>query len=273
VFELLAYSKASGGASADQDMVAATDPDYSTRSNHYILTEQYNLLGAAFVSATALRANVKVPTWNAISLFNIWPVMASATIPSPPAMAWFTHAPPPLPMNEEIQIQQTDNASETGRAFLWLAPGNWNANLPAGSLLIPVRFTVTFTTTTNAWGGPIAMTFEQSLRGGVYSVVGAQVQCTAGDAFRLIFPRARMYMGRKMRPGFLCQSAIGDLEEVRIYSNPFYLGEWGRFHTFEPPQFEIFASTGASRAIEGRLWLVYLGGDMGQLNAWAAGGA
>lgn len=271
MFELLAYSKASGGASADQDMVAAVDPDYSTRSSHYIFTEQYKMIAAAFLSATALRANLKVPTWNAISLFNIWPVMANATVPSPPSVMWLLDNPPPVPMNEEFQIQQTDNASETGRAYIWIAPANWNANLPAGSMTICVRATVTFTTTTNAWGGPIALNFEQSLRGGVYSVIGAQVQCTAGDAFRLIFPRARMYNGRKMRPGWLCQSAIGDIEEPRLLMTPFALGEWGRFHTFEPPQFEVFASTGGSRTMEVRLWLVYLGGDMNNLNAWAAG--
>ena len=93
--------------------------------------------------------------------------------------------------------------------------------------------------------------------------------------FRFNFPRARAYNGRKMRPGWLVQDVIGDLPENRMHIDPYYLGEWGRFHTFEPPQVEIYGiAASASVGFEFRLWLAYLGADVAtNLDAWVAQGA
>lgn len=249
-------------------MSAVTDPDYSQRNNHYIFTEDYQL-GAAYASgANITRANYQPPTWNAIGRFNIWPVNKSADIPSPPQMDWWMNQGPMIPRNEEFQIKVTDSASETPDVLVWLLPKTWNANLPAGSLIINVRVTATVTIVAHNWSAIGALTFEQSLRGGVYAVVGAAWQGTHLMCVRLVFPRATLYNGRKMRPGVLAQNAIGDLLDSRMHNNPFIWGEHGRFHTFEPPQIDIYGNTAGSTSIEGRLWLVYLGsGDPSSLMA------
>jgi hypothetical protein len=61
-----------------------------------------------------------------------------------------------------------------------------------------------------------------------------------------------------MRPGWLANNALGDLREARIGLNPFTFGEWGRFHTFEPPQMDFTGLGAGSPACEGRLWCVQI---------------
>lgn len=272
---VLPYLLATGGSVTDTDMTAVADTEFTRRNNHFIFTEQYKLGAAVGMGANATRFNVSSPIWNAIGKFNIWPVMiSSANILSPPRISWFYPNMPMLPVNEEVQVLATDTASENAMAFIFpFTPGH-GRNLPANQLLIPVRATASVTQVANGWSAPVVLTMEQSLRGGVYSLVGAECVAAASALFRLIFPRSRFYNGRKLRPGWLCQQAIGDLPEARMHIDPFYLGEWGRFHTFELPQVELYgAAATATITAELRLWLAYLGQDMmSNLDGWVGQG-
>lgn len=272
---LLPYTLATGGSVTDADMSAVSDQEFSQRNSHYIFTEDYRLQAAVAMGANATRFNIQVPTWNAVGRFNLWPLMASsANILSPPRVQWFDGALPVVPQNEEFTVKATDGTSENCAVFTILTTPGLSRNVPGNQLIIPVRITCTITQVAAAWAGPGTLTFEQSLRGGVYSVIGGECQGSGTAAWRLIFPRSRFYMGRRLRPGWLAQQAIGDLPDNRFQINPYYLGEWGRFHTFEPPQLEIFSIAGtSSTAHEIRLYLAYLGQDEGSLlDAWVAQG-
>lgn len=258
-FHLLAYSQATGGAVVDSDMTAATDGEFSQRNNHYIFTEPYRLLAAGVFGASVTRVNIQIPTLNAVGRFNIWPINLSATIPGHPVLAWYTAAMPDLPQNEELTVKNTSTALETDNVFLWVATRDWSANLPPGKLIIPVRFTAAPTIVAAAWSAQAAITFEQSLRGGTYAIVGGTLQGANILAWRINFPKYKLYGGRKLRPGFLANNAIGDKPEHRSEINPYHLGEWGRFFTFEQPSIEVFGTAAATPACEGRLWLVFLG--------------
>lgn len=267
MFHILANTIATGGSVTDKDTPAAVDSEISQRNSHYILTEQYDLLAAALFGATITRANISVPTWNQVTKFNVWPPNRNVAIPSPPQLdTWFDY-PPPLPMNEEIIAQITDTASEQATMFSWIAPhGNWTMNLPKGKGPLPIFEARVFFTassiTQNLWSGLQNITFEQSLRGGTYAVVGCEVQGTNLLAFRLVFPRAPIWHNRKLRPGGLCTTAIGDLMSYNLPKRQFSWGEWGRFSTFELPQMEFWINTTGTPAIECRLWLVWLSDSM-----------
>jgi hypothetical protein len=58
-----------------------------------------------------------------------------------------------------------------------------------------------------------------------------------------------------MRPGWLCNQALGDQDEARVRENPFCLGEWGRFWSVEMPQLEVYGSAAGAQTAELRLWL------------------
>lgn len=273
---VLPYEVATGGSVSDLDMTAVADPEFTTRNSHFIFTEPYNLAALVAMGATITRANVQVPTFNAFGRWNVWPVMlSSAKILSPPRVMWLPKPQPPVPTNEEFTIKVTDGASENAAAFVFLMTPQHNRNLPQTDLVIPVRCTATITQVANGWSAQSALVFEQTLRGGVYSILSAECVGVNSALFRLNFPRARAYHGRKMRPGWLCQDVIGDLPEARLHIDPYYMGEWGRFHTFEPPQVEVYGiAASASVGFEFRLWLAYLGTDVGSnLDSWVSQGA
>jgi len=272
---ILPSELATGGAVVDTGMTAVTDAEFTTRNSHFIFTEDYRLRCCVGMGATITRLNFFVPTWNAYTLQNVWPLMlSSANITSPPRTAWFNGSLPIIPQNEEIQLNVTDGASENAAAFMIIQTPNLSMNLPAGQQTINVRATCAITQVANAWAGPGALTFQQNLRGGVYSIIGGQVVGSGTAAWRLIFPRSRFYMGRRLRPGWIAQQAIGDLPDPLMQGNEFVFGEWGRFHTFEPPQLEVYSIAGTSAIThELRLWMVYLGQDEPSLlDSWVAQG-
>jgi len=266
-FHTLAYTLATGGAVTDSEMTAATDSEISQRNSHYIFTEDYKLLAAGFFGATATRLNIQVPTWNAVTRFNVWPPQRAVTVPSNPILdQWFRY-PPPIPQNEEFTLKVSDTAAEQVTAFLCPGTGNWNQNLPQGKAPLPIfELRLNFTTaalTANTWSGLGAVTFEQSLRGGTYAVVGAEAQGAGILAGRFVFPRAPMYKNRKMRPGFLFSQALGDVPFILGgQAGAMVWGEYGRFSTFEPPQMEFWGNAGGAVAIEVRVWVVWLSDSM-----------
>lgn len=275
-FALLNYNATAAAAGATNvDLVAASDADFSQRNSHYIFTERYRLLGVAPVGVSVTRGRYQVPTWNAIGEATIFNVNRALTPPSNPQADWSLQYPPEVPLNEEFQVQLSNNlgaATEIENALIWLATDDWSQNIPRGRTPLLVRATSVITPTLNAWSGPQAITLSQSLRGGVYAVVGAVVQGANSVAFRVIFPRYRLYHGRKLRPGHLVQTALGDVTNNQHYPPGMDLGEWGRFHTFELPQIEVFGTLAAAITYQVFLYLVYLGEEISQLNQGLGGG-
>src|ERR1044072_1494449 len=204
-FGTLVYSAAAAGTNqSNLDLTAITDPDFTVRNSHYIFTESYRLLGAMGVGASLTRGRIQVPTINAVGEAVLWSANRSATVPSNPQWDNYYDVPLQLPTNEELQIQYSNNlgaATEQEQVLLWIVTDDWNANIPRGRQLLTVRASFTLTPTVNAWSGGQALTLSQSLRGGVYAVVGCVVQGTNAAFFRIIFPRYRLYRGRKLRPG------------------------------------------------------------------------
>jgi hypothetical protein len=272
---LLAYTGNAGIGATNFDLTALTDPDFTQRNGHYTFTEPYQLMATAIIGANLTRGRFQVPHWNAIGEYNIYPVNRSTiVVQSNPNMDFYYDAPPPIPLNEEFQIQTSNNNAGTEQDFglIWIATSDWSQNLPRGVQLINVRATVAVTGILNAWSGPAGITLSQSLRGGVYAVVGAVCQITVGIAFRIVFPRYRLYNGRKLRPGNLCMQNIGDTPQDIPWDQQYWLGEWGRFHTFELPQVEFLANVAGAQTLELRMWCIYLGEDLSLLNQGLGGG-
>jgi hypothetical protein len=267
---VLAYSIATGGATTDADETAVADQVFAIKNNHFVFTNPYNLRAAMAIGATITRQNFQPPSWEAISRLNIWPISVAAGIPSNPQMMWLDGAMPQLPQYEEFLVKSTGTTSETDYTLLWLQTPGHNSNIPPGDLPMPIRATVTLTLSAGAWVQSGALTFEKSLRGGNYSVIGFQAQCTNGLAVRLISPRMRLYAGQPLRPGFLCQNAIADVPEAKVHLNPWFWGEVFRFHSYEPPTIEVLGNTSGSQTLELRFFLRWLGGSEMDLAAWAS---
>lgn len=269
---LLAYTASNPGATANNDMAALVDPDFSQRNNHYIFTESYRI-GYLMAQSTGMTdARLLTPTYAALNSdgFRIASFQQVAGIGGVPTLAdRLIHQPLMVPQMEEFQFQGSKTAVGAAQQFglMSLITDGWSANLEHGPQMMFEATTASFTPAANVWSGPQALVFNSNPRGGVYCTIGASLQQTADTlAFRMIFPRSSMYNNRKLRPGWVAQNAIGSFEDVITQVNRFHLGIWGYWHTFEPPQIEVLATTSAAMTPIFRFWNVYLGGDLNLLN-------
>lgn len=257
-FHLAGYYSSLAAAAADSDISAIADPVISRRNNHYIFTEPYSVILAGYFAAGATRARYNVPTLNGIARMQLWPLERSVTIPDLPQLMDMRDYPMGLPQNEEIAIEGTNDAGagDPTTALLWLAPGGWTRNMPRGIQRMIIRFTASAAGIANTWSLDTAITFAENLKGGWYAVIGCQVFDAGVQAYRWNFPRSTVVNGRKLYPGGLATEAIGTSPNEIFFGG---LGEWGRFHSFEPPQLQILANATGASTQEGRLDVVYLG--------------
>jgi hypothetical protein len=275
MFSLLVYNDSTAAAGASNyDMTAALDPNFSQRNGHYILSEPYTALAISAMGASVTEARFNVPHLNAIGFANIWPLDRSATPQSPKRIMDLTADPLDLPVNEEIAFQLSNNlacGTEAETVGLIIGTTDWTRNLrnppsPSGTgrvneklagRRIPLRFTCAYASTAHKWGGAQGITFETTLRGGWYCVLSCWVYSADGRYFRIWFPRMPLYRGRKLTPGWEVSHALGDIEWPQIGN---WLGEWGCFHSFEPPQIDLFEdATNSPDNIVGILDCVYMG--------------
>lgn len=261
---------------ANTDFVAAVDSVFTQRNNHLTFTVPLKLARTFGVGASLTQGRYQCPTWNAVGEFDIFNVNRSATVPTNPQFDDYMDMQPPLPLNEEFQVQFTNNlgsSTEVESAVLQILSGDWTPQLPQGQMRIRVQAKFTVTPTALAWSGPQVLSLISNLRNGVYSVVGMQIQGANALAGRVIFPTQKPYMGRFLRPGVPVQAAIGNQLPQQVGKMWTDLGELGRFHTFELPQVEVYGLTASSTTYLVFFDCVYLGTDLSLLTSWAAGGS
>jgi hypothetical protein len=259
VHHLSAFRVVAGVNDANVDEILVPDGVFTGRNNHLIVTDQFQLIGACHMAASALRARFNTPTMNYLARQQIWPVMRSATPTSPPRLMDLRNNPIALPQNEEISIEESNNlgaATEETTTFLFIAPPEWNRNKVRGMAQITIRATAALARVAAGWATGGVLTFTENLRGGWYAITAAYCQTTLCRAFRLNFPRAPIMHGRQLRPGHLVNNAIGDLEPYHLPKDQ--LGTWGYFHSFEPPTLELYADAAGADVQELRLELQYI---------------
>lgn len=254
----LSVYSASFGSVTDSDTTAALDEIITRRNNHLIFTEAYDLLAAYGTGTTLTRARFGNASLNQVGNPHIWPLERSATITDNPALMDLRETPLALPQNEELTILSTTDAVGPARAEIpiWLGAAGFSRNLPAYRDRLRTRATaVVAAGAEGGWSSLAELVFERDLINGVYSVIGATVVAANAVAFRLQFPDQKPVNGRQHRPGSLVMNALGD-EPCRLSFGAF--GEWGRFHTFTPPNLQVFGDA-AGGTYEVRLDLLYLG--------------
>lgn len=271
---ILAYIGNNAGPANNFDLTALTDPNFSIRNGHYIFTERYRMLYNSAFSATISDATIRSPLINALSTdgLRLGSFNRQAGISGSPTLAdrW-TQLRIDIPQMEEIQFLASTGVAEQQFGTMVIGTDGWNANLPSGIPIVLEATTASFTPTVRVWSADQALVFNSNPRGGVYAVVRAQCQFAADLlAFRLNFVRSKLYNGRKLLPGWFAQNAVASFEDVITQSNPFHLGVWGAFHTFEPPLVEVLPSTSAAMTPIVRLWCVYLGQDVSILDQFYA---
>lgn len=272
MFHLFANTLTTGGAVTLTDVPAVADANFSIRNSHYIFSEPYNMLAAAFLAATGTALQSNIPHWNYVNPHQIYPGNLSLTVPANVQVADYRAWPMPMPIGEEIAWQASDSGSEQFTMFTWAGTTGWKQQRPSGIMRTTALATCSYTSVANTWGADAVLTITSQLRSGTYIVLGAQCQRTNGLAFRLNFTRSPMYLQkRKLIPGDLC---INTYSGVPNHLGPDWLGVWGAFNTVEFPLLEVFATASATATATLWLNLLYISDSLdaldGAINSLAA---
>lgn len=272
MYHLLAYHLTGGAAAqTNVDVPAIADPVITQQQSHYVFTDDFRLGLALAASATLTAMRMNAPSINAFGRHQIWPIEDSGVQPYVPTdlvqVANYLRQPIQLPQNEQIawEVSNTAVVAEDFLVLMWVFTPDHQFDVPRGIQRLSVRFkpgasfTAPSAITPSAaytWTGGTQISFEQNLRGGWYSVVNLWSVDPNAVACRLIFPRARQYDGRVLRPGVITQHAQTRRPSPLLTAG---LGVLGKFHSFEPPQIEILTTDAAAHNPDLRMDLVYHG--------------
>jgi hypothetical protein len=262
MFHTMAYSANLGVAAANTTVTAVPDTIFMDRNSGFVFTEDWQILWLYTHAASLLRMRSNMPKLNAINRHHIYGINRSLTTPTPFNLQDLRREPMGLSQNESLIWEGSNNlgaATEQTRVVQSVGGLNWSMELPPHLQRMTVRFTAAPTGTLDTWCQDVAITFpDQDLRGGVYSVVGCQCFVAGVPAYRLLFPRQEYTNGRQCRPGGVAIEAVQNLTNLMFNSG---LGEWGRFHTFEPFRIQTLSNAAGAQTVEGRVDLLYLGED------------
>lgn len=228
----LAYSK-STDATADVDITPVQDDIISIVNSHFFPQKDYQLLAAAAIATTILRAKIVTPTLRQISPPFIRPVTHSNLPITLMGLADYRHDPLTLKGLEEIQVQATQSAAGPTQTNIVLFINDTPMAPPPQGNIITMRGTATNILTANVWTS-LAMTWADFLPAGNYACIGLQVQSATGIAARMIFE------GQVNRPGCIAQTNVWDNPHPMFRLGN--LGVFGYFNANRMPTIQVLAN-------------------------------
>lgn len=248
MFHLAAYTKTNLGNTADTDIGALTDDILTIQNTHFVLQQQMNLIAAAAMSATLLRAKLASPSMRQIASPFIRPIIGAVKPAANPNVWVMDYQPFSIPPFEEIQLLATSGVATTEAftSLIWLQ--TLNENVPVGNI-IPLRFTSTTAAVANAWSS-VTITFLDTLPSGVYAMVLSECQSAQAIAHRWIISN------QLHRPGFLSFTNLTD-RMPDLYAKCQF-GVMGRFRSNDLPRLQVLCN-GADAAHEGYLYAIRVG--------------
>jgi hypothetical protein len=269
MYQILAFGANNAALASLANTPALGDENFTIQNSNFIFYEQYSMVGvyASGVSLTAAQFNDS--TWNSLNTRQIYPVNLSLTPPTNPQIQDLRMNPVDIPMNEQIQVQLSNNLA-TGNEYefvlIWMIPKGAIPPQPAppapyantGRIL--AEFTWTSALTAGAWSSDSVVTVPNLIKGGTYMVVGLRIVMAHAVAYRINFPRAPLNGNRKLSPGGLVENAYGN---VPMKEGSMWLGPMGIFDTTEYFQLAALGTaTTGSATYTGYLDLVYLGQNL-----------
>lgn len=269
MYQLLAYGANNAALATLVDTPAISDENFVQQNGHWLFYEPYMLVGMAAIGASLTQVQLFDSTWNSLNVPQVYPPIIGATIPQNPNVIDLRNQPITIPQNEQIACQMSNDlgvGNEQETLLLWIVPqsGITTQPMPPGPMgnmgRIKALANVTATLTQGVFSPDTPIALPNIIKGGTYCVTGIQVVCAQGIAFRVNFPRAPLFMGRKLNPGGLCTAAYGN---VPALPGAQWLGPMGYFDTTELFQIAVLgATTVASATYQVFIDLIYMGANL-----------
>ena len=220
----------------NQDSTPIPDPWLTVQNGHFLPHIPLYLYGGWFGGPNLSVVTLVTPRSRMIVPPRLYPIQAAATPPDRPHI--FDRRRNPFTLNavEEVSLLMTigGTVAETDTAVMF-----WGTSLdpvPQGDLYT-LHGTAPGTVVAGRWSLMVPV-WDQTIPAGNYAVVSTQHQSATAVAHRLFFK------DQVMRPGFLSQSALGNITDPS-----YYYGGWGKlgeFNTTAYPTWEMLCSAADS---------------------------
>jgi len=250
VFHLAVFSQSQGIGAVNDQLNAVLDQGITlTQNNNYVFSQEVEIRLAYALGTGISRTRINAPSLRRLFLPSIQPLDTATAPPDLPAIADLRNAGLTIPRMDEVGIEttNTDAGAQQHTVGLWIGDGQYNST---PGPIFTARFTAAITSVAFAWVIG-AITLEQGLPAGVYTVVGFSCWVTSLLFARLQFPT------QVWRPGVVGRTAEGNDERFLFRMGG--MGDFGTFVNIALPQLEIFCNAAAAITPAGYLDLVKVG--------------
>jgi hypothetical protein len=249
-----AYTDSTAAAQTDTDIAFLADqsvvPD---GANHPLLPLPLKLMWCYALGLTVTRMRINTPKFRPFARPLIRPIEGAALPSLRPQISENWRNTVAFNAVEGIQVLRTNTTGVAERDFALLTVGDGNRNVLQVDEYC-MRFTTVFAPVVNVWTISGAIAFDDPLTAGQYAINGFEIGSAGAVATRLVFPGPQA--GNPLpqaRPGVVATTSL--VTQGTRYFRHGYLGEFGRFESFQPPQIEML-NTAATANPEGYLDIV-----------------
>lgn len=240
MFLTKAFFEVTDRAATDNDEAAIGGIGDYVQNGHHVLARDGRLMAAISMGISSSRVRIDAPAlrMNGAQL-DLWP-FERAAIPSEYSNICDMRADSPfLSKEEEIIIKHSGNGT-TGTNENWttiLFIGDGNLAVPQGNTL-QLQLTGTTTLVANAWTN-VNLTPSETLRQGVYEIIGLAAYSAGGQAARLRFQGAPE---AAWTPGCVCSNTnLGVVPSFMFWNGG--MGSFGRYQPTAPPSIEFLSNS------------------------------
>lgn len=239
LFTVVAFSESQNLAGARGNLAGVPDQHVKVYGN-FIYIPSYNHLigGVACIGATGEEARIVSPSLRTVNPFYIVPVRGAIESQGNDDVSIDPNVDLVLVENEgiECEIINTPGGVEQDSVLVFLAP---SAITPVSGNIYTIHFSINVALVAGEWAFT-TITFDDELPNGNYTIVGAHFIIDDAVAARFVF------VGGTYRPGCPTVDADSDLTQNKFRRGRF--GDWGQFHTTQPPGVEVLSSAAAVAA-------------------------
>jgi hypothetical protein len=253
MWNVYTFFKSLTGPQTYAQLTATADPILPQDQNgRFIPVDNQTIFAAAVFGTAVLNARINTPKLRQVVLPEIYPVNLSATVPNVPGVQYADDRGPQILFNDPLEVDVSNGGTSATDNFAVLFGRPTMTPAPMGPVYTLQGTAAAQTLVKGSWTNS-AITFNQSLPYGRYSVIGGEVQCVNGGAWRLYFPAMAQY-----RPGWLCDNAYGNYG-LNMRNRFGYWGEWGQFVSTAQPSLDIWGLAAGSQTPTIQLDVVKVG--------------
>lgn len=230
-FHVVAYTANTFGQT-NFDMNPVTDAILAISNGHYLPHIPLYSYGGWFSGTLLTAIRLVTPRSRQVVPPAMYPINILTLPPDRPHI--FDRRSNPFTLNavEEVSVQcnlgGAANALTTA-VFFW---GTSIDPVPGGDIY-SLHGTATTSAVALGWT-QINVAWDQTIPAGTYAMIGSQHQSTNAIAHRWVFKN------QILRPGFLSQTALGNMTDPSIYYGGW--GQFGQFNTYTYPNVEVFCN-------------------------------